>query len=159
MYSAIKDQLQHELDEIRSAGLFKTERHIDSPQANHIKAGQIGESSADVLNFCANNYLGLADHPEIIDAAGVIEDNGVTIYDDLMHGFGGGYFPPILGSRSRPAGPLPEMTLKENMTVVVQPNVITQDQRAGVQVGELVHITDRGFERLHKAPRALFRVG
>ena len=43
MYSAIKDQLQHELDEIRSAGLFKTERHIDSPQANRIKAGQIGE--------------------------------------------------------------------------------------------------------------------
>ena len=69
MYSAIKDQLQHELDEIRSAGLFKTERHIDSPQANHIKAGQIGESSADVLNFCANNYLGLADHPDIITAA------------------------------------------------------------------------------------------
>ncbi len=69
MYSAIKDQLQHELDEIRGAGLFKTERHIDSPQGNHIKAGQIGEGSADVLNFCANNYLGLADHPEIIAAA------------------------------------------------------------------------------------------
>jgi Xaa-Pro dipeptidase len=45
------------------------------------------------------------------------------------------------------------------MTVVVQPNVITKDQRAGVQVGELVHITEHGFERLHKAPRALFRVG
>ena len=70
MYSAIKDQLQHELDEIRSAGLFKTERHIDSPQANHIKAGQIGESGADVLNFCANNYLGLADLPGL-DAVGL----------------------------------------------------------------------------------------
>jgi glycine C-acetyltransferase len=69
MYSAIKDQLQHELDEIRAAGLFKTERHIDSPQASHIKAGQLGQGSADVLNFCANNYLGLADHPEIIAAA------------------------------------------------------------------------------------------
>jgi len=69
MYSGIKDQLQHELDEIRGAGLFKTERHIDSPQASHIKAGQIGQDGADVLNFCANNYLGLADHPEIIAAA------------------------------------------------------------------------------------------
>jgi glycine C-acetyltransferase len=49
--------------------LFKTERHIDSPQANHIRAGQIGEASAEVLNFCANNYLGLADHPEIIATA------------------------------------------------------------------------------------------
>src|SRR5574338_1470390 len=47
---------------------------------------------------------------------------------DLMHGFGGGYFPPILGTRSRPAGPLPIMTLEENMTVVVQPNVIARDK-------------------------------
>lgn len=69
MYSGIKDQLQGELDEIRTAGLFKTERHIDSPQGNRIRAGQIGEAGADVLNFCANNYLGLADHPEIIAAA------------------------------------------------------------------------------------------
>ncbi len=94
----------------------------------------------------------------IIDAAGVIEERGFTIYDDLMHGFGGGYFPPILGSRSRPAGPLPDMTLEENMTVVVQPNVITPDQRAGVQVGELIRVTRTGFERLHRAPRGFFRV-
>ncbi|MFE4079600.1 glycine C-acetyltransferase [Paenarthrobacter sp. YIM B13468] len=69
MYSAIKDQLQGELDEIRSAGLFKTERHIDSPQASHIAAGQLGQPANNVLNFCANNYLGLADHPDIIAAA------------------------------------------------------------------------------------------
>jgi len=94
---------------------------------------------------------------EIIDAAGVIEERGFTIFDDLMHGFGGGYFPPILGSRSRPAGPLPDMTLEENMTVVVQPNVITPDQKAGVQVGELIRITRTGFERLHSAPRGFFR--
>ncbi|BCW05252.1 glycine C-acetyltransferase [Arthrobacter sp. NtRootA1] len=69
MYSAIKDQLQGELDEIRGAGLFKTERHIDSPQASHIAAGQLGQPANNVLNFCANNYLGLADHPDIIAAA------------------------------------------------------------------------------------------
>jgi glycine C-acetyltransferase len=69
MYSAIKDQLRSELDDIRAAGLYKTERHIDSPQANRIAAGQIGQEAAPVLNFCANNYLGLADHPDIIAAA------------------------------------------------------------------------------------------
>lgn len=96
---------------------------------------------------------------EIVDAAGVIETNGFTTCDDLMHGFGGGYFPPILGTNSRPAGPLPEMTLEENMTVVVQPNVITREQSAGVQVGELIRVTRTGFKRLHRAERGFFRVG
>ena len=99
---------------------------------------------------------------EIIDAANVIEAGGFTVCDDLMHGFGGGYFQPIVGPKSRPAGPLPNMTLEENMTVVVQPNVITTDpdesKRAGVQVGEMIRITKTGFERLHKAERKLFRV-
>jgi Xaa-Pro aminopeptidase len=44
------------------------------------------------------------------------------------------------------------------MTCVVQPNVITPDQKAGVQVGELVLVTDTGFERLHRAKRGLFRL-
>ena len=96
---------------------------------------------------------------KIIEVSGVIEKAGYTTCDDLMHGYGGGYFPPVLGSQSRPAASVPEMTLQAGMTVVVQPNVITKDQRAGVQVGELVHITEHGFERLHKAPRALFRAG
>jgi Xaa-Pro aminopeptidase len=100
---------------------------------------------------------------EIIEATGVIEKNGFTICDDLMHGFGGGYFQPILGTKSRPAGPLPDMTLEENMTVVVQPNVTTREEagkrRAGVQVGEMIRVTRTGFERIHRAKRGLFRAG
>src|SRR5205807_3438217 len=94
---------------------------------------------------------------EILDAASVIEERGFTVCDDLMHGFGGGYFPPIVGTKSRPAGPLPKMTLEENMTVVVQPNVIARDQPAGVQVRELIRVTKTGFERLHQAPRGFVR--
>jgi Xaa-Pro aminopeptidase len=96
---------------------------------------------------------------EILDASGLVEERGFTICDDLVHGFGGGYFPPIIGSRSRPAGKLPDMTLEENMTVVVQPNVVTKEHTAGVQVGEMIRVTKAGFERMHKAPRDLFRVG
>src|SRR5258708_32649714 len=85
---------------------------------------------------------------EIIDAARVIEDAGFTVYDDLMHGFGGGYFPPVLGSRSRPAGPLPEMTLEAGMTCVVQPNVITPDQKAAGQVGQPGPLPPTRLQRL-----------
>jgi Xaa-Pro aminopeptidase len=96
---------------------------------------------------------------EILAATALVEEAGFTICDDVVHGFGGGYWQPIIGSRSRPAGPLPEMSLEANMTIVVQPNVVTRDGKAGVQVGELVRITPTGFERLHQAPRGFLRPG
>src|SRR5262249_56596966 len=55
----------------------------------------------------------------LIDASGIIEEHGFTTYDDLVHGFGGGYFPPIIGSRSRPAGQMPTFPLQANMCLVV----------------------------------------
>jgi Xaa-Pro aminopeptidase len=54
---------------------------------------------------------------------------------------------------------VPDLKLEANMTIVVQPNVVTRDHRAGVQVGELVRITPTGWERLHAAPRGFGRVG
>jgi Xaa-Pro aminopeptidase len=95
----------------------------------------------------------------LIDASGIIEKNGFTTFDDLVHGYGGGYLPPIVGSKSRPAGPVPTYPLEENMCMVVQPNVITLDQKAGVQFGELVRVTATGFESLHRTARTLFRAG
>jgi glycine C-acetyltransferase len=69
MFTGVRDQLAAELEEIRAAGTFKEERHIDSPQSAHILAGPLDRPAGEVLNFCANNYLGLADHPDLIDAA------------------------------------------------------------------------------------------
>ena len=64
MFDAVKDQLAGELDDIRAAGLYKSERVIGSPQDARIQVG-----GGEVLNLCANNYLGLADHPALIEAA------------------------------------------------------------------------------------------
>jgi Xaa-Pro dipeptidase len=95
---------------------------------------------------------------ELIAAAGVIEDAGYTTRDDLVHGFVGGYLPPILGSRSRQLTPIPDLTLEAGMTLVVQPNVVTPDETAGVQTGELVLVTELGAERLHHVAGGLQRV-
>ena len=64
MYGEVKDRLQAELDEIRRASLWKGERVIESPQGARIAVG-----GHEVLNFCANNYLGLANDPRLIQAA------------------------------------------------------------------------------------------
>jgi len=65
MYDNVSDQLSSILHEIREAGLYKEERVISSPQAAEISV----QGGADVINFFANNYLGLANHPELIRAA------------------------------------------------------------------------------------------
>lgn len=65
MYGKLKNYLKEELEDIKTSGLFKEERIITSPQATEIKLST-GET---VLNFCANNYLGLSSHPEVIQAA------------------------------------------------------------------------------------------
>jgi len=95
---------------------------------------------------------------QVIAASGVIEEAGFTIIDDLLHGYGGGYLPPILGSQSRPAGPIPEEPFRAGQTVVIQPNVVTRDHKAGVQTGEMVLITKTGIERLHSFPRGFAQV-
>ncbi|HSD15497.1 MAG TPA: glycine C-acetyltransferase [Flavobacterium sp.] len=65
MYGKIKEHLQNELNSIQENGLYKKERIITSPQGAEIKIST-GET---VLNFCANNYLGLSSHPEVVQAA------------------------------------------------------------------------------------------
>src|SRR6202521_4195310 len=69
----------------------------------------------------------------LIDASGVIEENSFTTFDDLVHGYGGGYLQPIIGSKSRPAGETPTFPLAEKMCIGVQPHVITRGQKAGGQ--------------------------
>lgn len=65
MFQSVREDIKTELQEIRDAGLYKEERVITTPQGSHIATVKSGE----VLNFCANNYLGLSSHPEVIAAA------------------------------------------------------------------------------------------
>jgi Xaa-Pro aminopeptidase len=95
---------------------------------------------------------------QVIETSRVIEDNGFTIIDDLLHGYGGGYLPPILGCSNRPAGPLPEAPFRAGQTVVVQPNITTKDRKAGVQTGEMLLITGTGVERFHTIPRGFVQL-
>ncbi|GHC60424.1 glycine C-acetyltransferase [Roseibacillus persicicus] len=62
---SLTSQIKEQLSEIESAGLYKSERTITTPQSNHIAVPDAGE----VINLCANNYLGLANHPEVVAAA------------------------------------------------------------------------------------------
>jgi Xaa-Pro dipeptidase len=94
---------------------------------------------------------------ELAAPAAIIEEAGFSGIDDVAHGFGGGYLPPIVPAPGRPL-PDPGFTLAAGMTVVVQPNVVTRDGQAGVQTGELLLVTDQGPQRLHAFPRGLHQV-
>lgn len=90
---------------------------------------------------------------DILDAADVIAERGFTINDGFLHGFGIGLLPPSIGTREAKRGiPKPPFILQENMCVVVQPNVVTRDETAGVQLGNLFRITHDGAECLHRLP-------
>jgi len=75
MYGKIQEHFSNEIQEIKDNGLFKKERIITSPQGAVIKIS----SGEEVINFCSNNYLGLSDNPEVIQAAKDTMDS---------HGFG-----------------------------------------------------------------------
>ena len=96
---------------------------------------------------------------ELVEASAVIGDAGFTTRDDLVHGFVGGYLPPVLVDTTRTLEDVPDFTLEEGMTIVIQPNVVTPDESAGVQTGELVAVTANGAERLHDYERGLLRIG
>jgi Xaa-Pro aminopeptidase len=89
----------------------------------------------------------------VVSAAALIEREGFTICDDLVHGYGGGYLPPVLRTPGSSHATVPDFVFEAGMTLVIQPNVVTTDQRAGVQVGELVCLTEGGVVSLHRIPQ------
>src|SRR5689334_18228828 len=77
MYGAAREHYRRTLDEIRESGLWKKERVITSAQGADIEVTLPGAAPRHVLNFCANNYLGLGNHPTLLEAAhGALHDRG-----------------------------------------------------------------------------------
>jgi Xaa-Pro dipeptidase len=95
---------------------------------------------------------------DLAAAAAIVEHAGFTAIDDLVHGFGGGYLPPVVPAPGRPLTD-PDFVLSAGMTLVVQPNIVTLDGMLGVQTGELLLVTERGSQRMHEFPPGLRQTG
>ena len=91
---------------------------------------------------------------EVLDAAEVITSRGFDIWDDLVHGFGGAYLPPIVRTRANRGATHPDgFAYPDGTLLVVQPNVI--DGPAGVQVGNVMRLTRDGVDVIQKYPTEL----
>ncbi|AWS44329.1 Xaa-Pro peptidase family protein [Streptosporangium sp. 'caverna'] len=92
---------------------------------------------------------------ELLSSLRHVRAEGLSTVDDLLHGLGGGYLPPVLSGRDLTPSGLHAEPLRAGTTLVVQPNVCTPDFTAGVQTGEMVVVTDTGCRSLHRFPPGL----
>jgi Xaa-Pro dipeptidase len=136
--------------------LLRTFSIADDPPPLYRELHEVAEAAFDAL---FERVRPGATAEDLVEASALIGDAGFTTRDDLVHGFVGGYLPPVLGDRTRTLEDVPDFTLDEGMTIVIQPNVVTPDESAGVQTGELVAVTSDGAERLHQYERGLLRIG
>ncbi len=116
------------------------------------------DTAIEVYHRVADAIKPGATHEAVWDASDMIEESGYTIRDGLVHGFGIGLLPPSLRTRAD-THEVDEWVFEENQTVVIQPNVITPDERVGVQVGDLCVVTPDGARSLHRLPVELTRIG
>ena len=126
------------------------------PTAEYLRMHEVATS---VFDRIIGTLCDGATSAQLVDVAEDIHRAGYTICDDLVHMAVGGVYAPYLRTRRTTHGATPSFSYRENMLVVVQPNVVSEDQRMGVQVGELVRITKTGVERLHRSPLQFIRCG
>lgn len=84
-----------------------------------------------------------------------LKDHGLTTVDGIMHGFGVDILPP--GMPPNFELPPPDQVIEENTTIVLQPNPVTPDEKAGMQLGQMGLITKEGFVSMHASPAEVFR--
>jgi Xaa-Pro dipeptidase len=109
------------------------------------------DAAVEGFETLANVIKDGATTTEAEEAAEIIHRRGYSIYDDLIHGVN--QYPPILQTKTTKRHEMREMTFRENMVIVIQPNLITHDQKMGLQFGETLVVTKKGCETLNSYPR------
>jgi Xaa-Pro aminopeptidase len=110
----------------------------------HDVAVEVFETLTKVITDGANTT-------EAEEASEMIHQRGYSIYDDLVHGVN--QYPPIFQTKTTKRHESREMTFRENMVIVIQPNVMTRDEKMGLQFGETLLVTKNGCESLNAYPR------
>jgi Xaa-Pro aminopeptidase len=122
----------------------------EEPTAEYQRLYEVAEAAFHAVAAALRTGAAPAD---VVAAADLIEDAGYTIYDDLVHGIGNGNLAPILRTRgASPEPPPADFRYPENSTWVIQPNVITRDERMGINLGDMVRVTAHGAERMNSYP-------
>jgi Xaa-Pro aminopeptidase len=121
---------------------------------------------AELHEVALEVYHGVADAirpgstiEDVWRASDSISERGLSIRDGLVHGFGIGLLPPSIRTRATTHGVDDNWVFEAGETIVIQPNVITEDESVGVQVGELCVVTEDGASSLHSFPLELIRAG
>jgi Xaa-Pro dipeptidase len=112
---------------------------------------KLHEAAVEVFGVLASAIKDGTSVREAEEAAEIVHRRGYTIYDDLIHG--ANQYPPIIQTRTTARHEEGEMNFRENMVIVIQPNVITRDEKMGLQFGETLVVRKNGCESLNKFPR------
>jgi Xaa-Pro aminopeptidase len=134
--------------------ILRTIAVAEDPPDRYRRLHDVADAAFDAIVAAIRPGATAAD---LLQAAQVIDRSGLSVCDDVVHGYGGGYLPPVLRTPATMHAPVPDLTLRSGMMVVVQPNVVDVEASLGVQTGELILVTNDGNERIHHLARGLLR--
>ena len=129
---------------------------VGEPPAAYAELHRVADAAYDAIVAAIRPGAAAAD---LLAAAGLIDEAGYTVCDDVVHGYGGGYLQPVLRTPATSHVSAPDLVLEPGMMLVVQPNVVSADGAIGAQTGQLVLVTDDGATPLHDVARGLLRAG
>lgn len=109
------------------------------------------DAAVEAFEVLSNVIRDGATTTEAEEAAEIIHRRGYSTYDDLVHGVN--QYPPIFQTKTRKRHESRELVFRENMVIVIQPNLITEDEKMGLQFGETLVVTKDGCESLNAYPR------